>query len=155
MRCVYCNSFDSKVVDSRPTDDYMAIRRRRVCLTCGRRFTTYEKVEVPLVLVVKKDGSREPFNPDKIRRGIVRACEKRPVTAYDIDDAVGEIERKVVSRMDKEITSSEIGEMVMDSLRSMDQVAYVRFASVYRQFGDINTFMSELSQLLKKDEKGE
>ena len=153
MRCVYCNSLDSKVVDSRPTDDYMAIRRRRVCLTCGRRFTTYEKVEVPLVLVVKKDGSREPFNPDKIRRGIVRACEKRPVTAYDIDDAVGEIERRVVSRMDKEITSSEIGEMVMDSLRSMDQVAYVRFASVYRQFGDINTFMSELSQLLKKDEK--
>ena len=153
MRCVYCNSLDSKVVDSRPTDDYMAIRRRRVCLTCGRRFTTYEKVEVPLVLVVKTDGSREPFNPDTIRRGIVRACEKRPVTAYDIDDAVGEIERRVVSRMDKEITSSEIGEMVMDSLRSMDQVAYVRFASVYRQFGDINTFMSELSQLLKKDEK--
>lgn len=148
MKCIFCNSTDSKVVDSRPTEDGWAIRRRRECVVCGKRFTTYEKVESPMILVVKKDGRREPFDVDKIRHSIVKACEKRSVGMEQIDTVVGRIERRVYNTLDQEISSREIGEMVMDELKSLDQVAYVRFASVYRQFKDINTFRDELNRLL-------
>ena len=152
MRCVFCNHMESKVVDSRPTEDGWAIRRRRECVSCGKRFTTYEKMENPMILVVKKDGRREAFSPEKIRRGLIQACEKRPIAARDMDKIVSDVEKKVYNSLDQEVTSTEIGEMIMDRLKDLDQVAYVRFASVYRQFGDINTFMNELTQLLKKDE---
>lgn len=152
MRCVFCNHMESKVVDSRPTEDGWAIRRRRECVSCGKRFTTYEKMENPMILVVKKDGRREAFSPEKIRRGLIKACEKRPIAARDMDKIVSDVEKKVYNSLDQEVTSTEIGEMIMDRLKDLDQVAYVRFASVYRQFGDINTFMNELTQLLKKDE---
>ena len=138
MRCVFCNHMESKVVDSRPTEDGWAIRRRRECVSCGKRFTTYEKMENPMILVVKKDGRREAFSPEKIRRGLIKACEKRPIAARDMDKIVSDVEKKVYNSLDR--------------LKDLDQVAYVRFASVYRQFGDINTFMNELTQLLKKDE---
>ena len=152
MRCVFCNHMESKVVDSRPTEDGWAIRRRRECVSCGKRFTTYEKMENPMILVVKKDGRREAFSPEKIRRGLIKACEKRPIAARDMYKIVSDVEKKVYNSLDQEVTSTEIGEMIMDRLKDLDQVAYVRFASVYRQFGDINTFMNELTQLLKKDE---
>ncbi len=155
MRCVFCNHMESKVVDSRPTEDGWAIRRRRECMSCGKRFTTYEKMENPMILVVKKDGRREAFSTDKIRRGLIKACEKRPIAARDMDKIVSDVEKKVFNSLDQEITSTQIGEMIMDRLKDLDQVAYVRFASVYRQFGDINTFMNELTQLLKKDEDHE
>ena len=155
MRCVFCNHMESKVVDSRPTEDGWAIRRRRECMICGKRFTTYEKMENPMILVVKKDGRREAFSTEKIRRGLIKACEKRPIAARDMDKIVSDVEKKVFNSLDQEITSTQIGEMIMDRLKDLDQVAYVRFASVYRQFGDINTFMNELTQLLKKDEDHE
>lgn len=155
MRCVFCNHMESKVVDSRPTEDGWAIRRCRECMSCGKRFTTYEKMENPMILVVKKDGRREAFSTDKIRRGLIKACEKRPIAARDMDKIVSDVEKKVFNSLDQEITSTQIGEMIMDRLKDLDQVAYVRFASVYRQFGDINTFMNELTQLLKKDEDHE
>ena len=155
MRCVFCNLMESKVVESRPTEDGWAIRRRRECMSCGKRFTTYEKMENPMILVVKKDGRREAFSTEKIRRGLIKACEKRPIAARDMDKIVSDVEKKVFNSLDQEITSTQIGEMIMDRLKDLDQVAYVRFASVYRQFGDINTFMNELTQLLKKDEDHE
>ena len=155
MRCVFCNHMESKVVDSRPTEDGWAIRRRRECMSCGKRFTTYEKMENPMILVVKKDGRREAFSTEKIRRGLIKACEKRPIAARDMDKIVSDVEKKVFNSLDQEITSTQIGEMIRDRLKDLDQVAYVRFASVYRQFGDINTFMNELTQLLKKDEDHE
>ena len=155
MRCVFCNHMESKVVDSRPTEDGWAIRRRRECMSCGKRFTTYEKMENPMILVVKKDGRREAFSTEKIRRGLIKACEKRPIAARDMDKIVSDVEKKVFNSLDQEITSTQMGEMIMDRLKDLDQVAYVRFASVYRQFGDINTFMNELTQLLKKDEDHE
>jgi transcriptional repressor NrdR len=155
MRCVFCNHMESKVVDSRPTEDGWAIRRRRECMSCGKRFTTYEKMENPMILVVKKDGRREAFSTEKIRRGLIKACEKRPIAARDMDKIVSDVEKKVFNSLDQEVTSTQIGEMIMDRLKDLDQVAYVRFASVYRQFGDINTFMNELTQLLKKDEDHE
>ncbi len=155
MRCVFCNHMESKVVDSRPTEDGWAIRRRRECMSCGKRFTTYEKMENPMILVIKKDGRREAFSTEKIRRGLIKACEKRPIAARDMDKIVSDVEKKVFNSLDQEITSTQIGEMIMDRLKDLDQVAYVRFASVYRQFGDINTFMNELTQLLKKDEDHE
>ena len=155
MRCVFCNHMESKVVDSRPTEDGWAIRRRRECMSCGKRFTTYEKMENPMILVVKKDGRREAFDAAKIRPGVIKACEKRPIAARDMDKIVSDVEKKVFNSLDQEITSTQIGEMIMDRLKDLDQVAYVRFASVYRQFGDINTFMNELTQLLKKDEDHE
>ena len=148
MRCIYCNHTESKVVDSRPTEDGMAIRRRRECTQCGKRFTTYEKIENPLVLVVKKDGRREPFDGQKIKNGLMRACEKRPIPMTDIDRIVAEVEKMMYNTLDQEITSAQIGEMVMMKLKDLDQVAYVRFASVYRQFRDLNTFIAELNQLL-------
>ncbi|MGI5877693.1 MAG: transcriptional regulator NrdR [Christensenellales bacterium] len=148
MRCVYCNHVESKVVDSRPTDDNWAIRRRRECINCGKRFTTYEKIENPMILVIKKDGRREPFNTEKIRAGLIKACEKRPVTAQDIDEIVSQVEKEVLNTLEQEVTSHQIGEMIMEKLKNLDQVAYVRFASVYRQFRDINTFRDELNKLL-------
>ena len=148
MKCMYCGCTESKVIDSRPTDEDSAIRRRRECLNCGKRFTTYEKIDSVPLLVVKKDGSREMFDANKVKKGIVRACEKRPVTMKEIDNMVDCIEKKIFNSLKQEVTSSEIGELVMQGLKKLDEVAYVRFASVYRQFKDLNTFMEELNKLL-------
>ena len=151
MKCPYCDFFESKVIDSRPTDEGQAIRRRRECIKCGRRFTTYEKIEdIPLV-VIKKDGNRQAYNRNKLLNGIIRACEKRPVSIKAIEDMADEIEKSLFNSMEREITTDLIGEMVMNRLKSIDEVAYVRFASVYRQFKDLNTFMDELKKIL--DEK--
>ena len=150
MRCPYCNFPESKVIDSRPTDESNSIRRRRECLSCGKRFTTYETVEsVPLV-VVKKDGSRQAFDRNKILNGLVKACEKRPVSMEVLEKTVSEIEQKLLNSMDREVPSERVGELVMDALKEVDQVAYVRFASGYRQFKDIDSFMAELNKLLGK-----
>lgn len=148
MKCIYCNGTDSRVVDSRPTEEGNAIRRRRECETCGRRFTTYEKVEAVPLLVIKKDGSREAFDSAKIRRSIIKSTEKRSVTMPEIDHLVREIEMQSYNALDQEISSAAIGEMVMEGLRKIDEVSYIRFASVYRQFRDISSFMAELSKLL-------
>jgi transcriptional repressor NrdR len=150
MRCPYCNCIESRVIDSRPAEEYTIIRRRRECVECGKRFTTYEKVERIPLMVIKKDGRREPFDIDKIKNGIIKACEKRPVSMDDIEDVVSDIEKQVYTDVKSEITSHEIGEMVMQHLRDLDEVAYVRFASVYRQFRDVNTFMDELKKLLNE-----
>lgn len=150
MKCLYCNATESRVIDSRPTDEGLAIRRRRECVSCGRRFTTYEKIETVQVMVVKKDGSREAFDADKIRRGLIKACEKRPVAMRDVDALVRDVEQQIMNSLEQEVSSSRIGEMVMERLRNLDEVAYVRFASVYRSFCDINTFMEELKSLLGK-----
>ena len=150
MRCPYCNTPESKVIDSRPTDESNSIRRRRECLGCGKRFTTYETVEsVPLV-VVKKDGSRQSFDKQKILNSMLRACDKRSVSLDTLERAVSDIEQRLLNSMDREIPTDRVGELVMEALRGIDQVAYVRFASVYRQFQDIDTFMSELNKLLGK-----
>ena len=154
MKCQFCNCADSKVVDSRPTDDGNSIRRRRECIQCGRRFTTYEKVEMQQLLVIKKDNSRELFDAQKLRNGIIAACHKRPVSASDIEKIVNSIEQFASNNLQAEITTQQIGEMVMDALRKLDEVAYVRFASVYRSFTDIPTFMAELKALVgDKEEK--
>ncbi|MGI6162291.1 MAG: transcriptional regulator NrdR [Christensenellales bacterium] len=150
MKCMYCGSLESRVVDSRPAEDGSVIRRRRECEKCAKRFTTYEKVESLPLFVVKKDGRREPFNADKIKAGLVKACEKRPVAVNDIDAAVAAIEKQAYASLEQEIKSEQIGELVMAKLKKLDEVAYVRFASVYRQFKDINAFMSELQSLLKE-----
>lgn len=148
MKCPFCEKSDTKVIDSRQTDDGHAIRRRRECENCNKRFTTYEKVEEMILMVIKKDGSREAFDRSKIMNGIVKACEKRPVPVAEIEAVVDEIERGLNNMMEKEVESSFIGELIMEKLRDMDEVAYVRFASVYRQFTDINTFVSEIEKLL-------
>lgn len=150
MKCMYCSATESRVIDSRPTDEGLAIRRRRECVSCGRRFTTYEKIETVQIMVVKKDGSREVFDADKIRRGLIKACEKRPVAIHEVDALVRDVEQQILNSLEQEVPSSRIGEMVMDRLRRLDEVAYVRFASVYRSFCDINTFMEELKTLLNK-----
>ena len=150
MRCPFCDNQETKVIDSRPTEDGHAIRRRRECERCSRRFTTYEKVEEVILMVVKKDGSREAFDRRKIRNGIIKACEKRPVTVATMENMVDQIERGLNNMMEKEIESSFIGELIMDQLKDVDQVAYVRFASVYRQFTDVNTFVAEIEKLLGK-----
>lgn len=150
MKCVYCGGVESRVIDSRPVDDGVAIRRRRECVLCQKRFTTYETIETIPAMVVKKDGRREPFDPEKIRRGVIKACEKRPISMVDVDALVHDVEMQVVNSLDDEITSEQIGEMVMQRLKEMDEVAYVRFASVYRQFRDINTFLDELKGLLNE-----
>lgn len=155
MRCPFCGSTDNKVVDSRPTDDKAAIRRRRECNECLNRFTTYEKVEEMPMLVIKKDGRRTRFDRDKLIFGIMKACEKRPVSRKMMDDMVTRIENKIGQNPEMEIASQKIGEMVMDELKDIDQVAYVRFASVYREFKDINTFMDELNKLLKENVRGQ
>ncbi len=148
MKCPFCGYFDTKVNDSRPTDDDSKIRRRRECLKCGRRFTTYEVVETAPIMVVKKDGSREMFDRAKLLNGLVRACEKRPISAERLDEAVDSIEQAILNSMQREVASSEIGSLAMDELKKIDDVAYVRFASVYREFKDINTFMDELKSML-------
>ncbi len=149
MKCPFCGFEESKVIDSRPTDEGEKIRRRRECMSCCKRFTTYEIIESVPIVVVKKDGkSREVFDRDKLFNGMMRACEKRPVSVGDIERAIDEIEAEIQNSLDREVTSVRIGELVMDKLKDIDEVAYVRFASVYRQFKDINTFMSELKKLL-------
>lgn len=147
MRCPFCGYEDSKVIDSRPTDENQTIRRRRECLECKKRFTTYEKVELTPVVIVKKDGTRQSFDRDKILNGMIRACEKRPVSLTTLEKAVDNIEKKIYNSMDKEIRSVEVGELVMDELKKIDEVSYVRFASVYREFKDIDTFMKELKSI--------
>ena len=148
MKCPFCDQPDTKVIDSRPTEDGHAIRRRRECEVCGKRFTTYEKVEELLFMVVKRDGRRETFDRSKILNGIIRACEKRPVSLEQMENVVNDIERNLNNMMEKEISSTSIGEVVMDHLKDLDEVAYVRFASVYRQFKDVNTFIAEIEKLL-------
>jgi transcriptional repressor NrdR len=153
MKCPYCGYFETKVVDSRPAEEGNAIRRRRECNSCRKRFTTYEKIEGIPLMVVKKDGRREAFNREKIINGLIKATEKRPVPTDAILGMVDEIERELYNHADKEITSKWIGEMVMDKLKKTDEVAYVRFASVYRQFKDLNTFIEELNKLLDGSSK--
>lgn len=150
MKCRYCACLESKVIDSRPTDDGSAIRRRRECIGCGKRFTTYEKIEELPIMVIKKDGRREPFDSTKIMTGIRRACQKRPVSAAAQDKLVEDVVREVFNTLEQEIPTDRIGELVMQRLKELDEVAYVRFASVYRQFKDINTFMQELELLLRE-----
>lgn len=152
MKCMYCGNLDSKVVDSRQSEDGSAIRRRRECTKCGRRYTTYETVETTPVLVVKNDGLRQSFDPNKLKNGIVKSCEKRPVPMWKIDALVEDIQKKIYNSLEQEVSSKQIGEMVMSGLKDIDEVAYVRFASVYRQFKDISTFMSELEKLRDKKE---
>ena len=149
MKCPYCAFLESKVVDSRPADEGASIRRRRECLSCHKRFTTYETMESLPLMVVKKDGSRQSFDRSKVMGGVIRACEKRPVPYQDMEGLVSEIEQVLQNQMDREISSARIGELVMERLKKLDEVAYVRFASVYRQFKDINTFMTELNKLLE------
>ena len=150
MKCPYCNSDDTRVIDSRPADDNNSIRRRRMCDECQKRFTTYEKVETIPLIVIKKDNNREQYDRAKIEAGILRACHKRPVSANRINELVDEIETEIFNREEKEISSKVIGEIVMDKLKDVEAVAYVRFASVYREFKDVNTFMNELKKMLDK-----
>ena len=149
MKCPFCNQDDTRVVDSRPVDDNSSIRRRRMCDACGKRFTTYEKVETIPLIVIKKDQNREQYDRRKIENGVIRACYKRPISAQQITAVVDQIETLVFSREDREDSSEVIGEIVLDQLKELDPVAYVRFASVYREFKDVNTFMDELKKLLK------
>lgn len=150
MRCPYCGNLESKVVDSRPSDEGSSIRRRRECLVCHRRFTTYETMESLPLVVIKRDGSRQSFDKSKLLNGMIRACEKRPVPFQTLESIANEIEQTLQNQMDREVTSTRIGELVMERLKQVDEVAYVRFASVYRQFKDIGTFMAELSKLLEE-----
>ena len=151
MRCPYCAHPESKVVDSRPSDEGASIRRRRECLECHKRFTTYETMESLPLMVIKKDGSRQSFDKSKLLNGMIRACEKRPVSFNTLETIANEIEQTLQNDMDREIPSAKIGELVMDRLKGVDEVAYVRFASVYRQFKDISTFMAELNKLLAEN----
>lgn len=153
MKCPICGHLESKVLDSRPSNEGASIRRRRECLACQKRFTTFETIEIMSFMVVKKDKTRELFDRSKVKKGIVRACEKRPVTMEQIENAVSEIEQQLLAAMRSEIPSSEVGELVMDKLKDLDEVAYVRFASVYRQFKDITTFRDELNKLLDSTDK--
>ena len=150
MKCPHCGYQESKVVDSRHSEDGMSIRRRRECLSCQKRFTTYETVEILPIIVVKRDNSRQPFDRNKILNGMLRACEKRPVSMQALEDAVNEIESLVQNSLEREITTQYIGELVMERLKRLDEVAYVRFASVYRQFKDIHSFMQELNKILEE-----
>lgn len=150
MHCPFCDNIDTKVVDSRPTEEGRSIRRRRECEKCGKRFTTYEKVEATLITVVKKDGKRETFDSNKIINGMARACDKRPVSRETIETIANDIERGLNNMMEKEVSSEFIGELIMEQLKKIDVVAYVRFASVYRQFTDANTFLAEIEKLIGK-----
>ena len=151
MKCQYCSCVDSKVIDSRPTDDGNSIRRRRECMNCGRRFTTYEKIELTPLFVVKRDGRREAFDAMKIKAGILHACDKLPVSMQQIDEIVAWVERQSYATMDGEVQAEKIGDMVMEELKKLNDVAYVRFASVYRKFTDLNTFMDELQKLVDEN----
>ncbi len=147
MKCIYCGHTDSKVIDSRSAEEGNAIRRRRECINCGKRFTTYETIETTPILVVKSNGIRQTFDPSKIKAGVIKACEKRPVPMHKIDELVNDIQKQINNSMDQEVTTKQIGEMVMERIVLLDEVAYVRFASVYRQFKDVSTFMQELEKL--------
>jgi len=149
MKCMFCGCKESKVIDSRSTEEGTMIRRRRECIKCGRRFTTYETIETTPVLVIKTGGNRQAFDESKIKNGIIKACEKRPVPMFKIDKLIEDIKKQVYNSLEQEITSKRIGEMVMSGLKDIDEVAYVRFASVYRQFKDISSFMKELEKMLK------
>ena len=153
MKCPFCDNPDTKVIDSRHTEEGHARRRRRECDKCSKRFTTYEKVEETILMVVKKDGRREAFDRNKILSGIVKACEKRPVPLADMEKVVDEIERGLNNMMEKEVDSAFIGELIMEQLKNLDEVAYVRFASVYRQFTDVNTFVAEIEKLIGRDKR--
>ena len=153
MKCLYCDCTESKVIDSRSAEDGRTIRRRRECVACGRRFTTYETIEVTPVLVVKNNGQRQSFNAEKVRNGIIKACEKRPVPATTIDKLVDDIQKKLYNSLDQEVTSKQIGELVCEGLKNIDEVAYVRFASVYRSFTDTTSFIKELEKMVKSDKK--
>ncbi len=150
MKCPFCGCLDSKVIDSRPTEDGERIRRRRECISCGKRFTTFEIVEITPIMVKKKDGAIQSFNRDKLLNGMIKSCEKRPVSIQALEKAVDNIEYRILNSLKSEISSVDLGEMVMDELKKLDEVAYVRFASVYRQFSDVNTFFDELNKLLNK-----
>jgi len=147
MKCNYCGSEDSKVIDSRAVEENNSIRRRRECLNCGKRFTTYEMVETTPILVIKSDGSRQAFDPQKIKRGIIKSCEKRPINMNQIDELVANIEKRISNSLDQEVPSSLIGEMVMDGLKELDEISYVRFAAVYRKFKDLTTFIKFLNSV--------
>lgn len=153
VKCPFCNYSESKVIDSRPAEEGNIIRRRRECMQCARRFTTYEKIENIPIMVVKKDKTREPFSREKLLNGLLKACQKRPVSIDDLEKLVDEIEAQVSNSLMREVTSKEIGELVMEKLKKLDEIAYVRFASVYRQFKDINTFIEELQKLLEDNKK--
>ncbi len=153
MKCPYCSSDNTRVIDSRPADDNTAIRRRRNCDDCGKRFTTFEKVETIPLMIVKKDNTRERYDRTKIEAGVLRACHKRPISAEQIKTLVDEVETEIYSSADREIPSSVIGELVMDKLKDLEAVAYVRFASVYREFKDVNTFVNELKKMLNSEEQ--
>ena len=149
MKCPFCNAADTKVIDSRPADDNSSIRRRRQCETCGKRFTTYEKLETIPLMVIKKDNTREVYDRAKIEAGVLHSCHKRPVSPQQIGTLIDEIENMIFNKEEREVPTSVIGELVMDKLKDLDEVAYVRFASVYREFKDVNTFMEELGKILK------
>ena len=149
MKCPFCSSLSTRVIDSRPADDNSSIRRRRLCDECGKRFTTYEKIETIPVIVIKKDSIREQYDRSKIEAGVLRACHKRPISVEQIRNLVDEVELEIFNREEKEISSTLIGELVMDKMKRMDSVAYVRFASVYREFKDVDSFMSELKKMLE------
>ena len=150
MKCPYCSATDTRVIDSRPAEDGSSIRRRRCCDECGKRFTTYEKIETIPLIVIKKDNNREQYDRAKIESGILSACYKRPISAADIQKTIEKIETEIFNREEKEIPTSVIGEIVMEKLKELDEVAYVRFASIYREFKDVNTFMSEIKKILEK-----
>lgn len=149
MKCPFCGEENTKVIDSRPADDNSSIRRRRVCDTCGKRFTTYEKIETIPLIIIKKDNNREQYDRNKIEAGILRACHKRPISAKQINDVIDSVETELFNMEEKELPSTVIGEIVMDRLKDLDTVAYVRFASVYREFKDVNTFMDEIKKILE------
>lgn len=149
MKCPFCGSDNTRVIDSRPADDNTSIRRRRLCDDCEKRFTTYEKVETIPLIIIKKDNNREQYDRSKIEAGVLRACHKRPISAAQINQLIDEVETEIFNREEKEISSTLIGEIVMDKIKDLDSVAYVRFASVYREFKDVNTFMSELKKMLE------
>lgn len=154
MKCMYCGCEDSKVIDSRSTDDGKSIRRRRECISCGKRFTTFETIEMVPFLVIKRDGTRQIYDRSKIKNGILRACEKRPISMAQIDKVVDSIEKSLYNSLDEEITSQKIGDFVMEELKALDEVAYIRFAAVYRQFKDSATFFEEMSKIFNTSPKG-
>lgn len=151
MKCIYCGGLESKVLDSRSTDDGASIRRRRECVACGKRFTTYEHIETTPLLVIKRTGNREVFDPAKIKRGVIKACEKRPVPMQKIENLVEEVQKQVNNTLEQEISSQKIGELVMAGLKKIDDVAYIRFASVYRQFKDTETFLKEIEKIINEN----
>ncbi len=155
MKCPFCAYEDSKVIDSRPTDENQTIRRRRECINCKKRFTTYEKIEKVPIVIVKKDGTRQTFDRNKILNGMIRACEKRPVSIQTLENAVDNIEKQIYNTLDREIKSDLVGELVMEELKEIDEISYVRFASVYRQFKDINSFMEELKNIQSEVDNNE